>query len=108
MCEKASPSIGGLLILCKLQRPDWSDEICSHFTPDKSVVNAYLKSSVGSFLLERLIFAMTEEGLKSFYDSWMRGRMEELVLHSQGKKISTENLQKSLILGDLNKCFKFF
>ena len=85
MCEKASPSVGAILVVTKLQRDDWREELCKHFTPDSSVVNAYLKSPIGSFIIEKIIFTMDEISLKKFYDSWIRGKLEELVLHSQGK-----------------------
>ena len=84
LCEKGSPALGSVLVLCKLRRADWIAPVCEHLTPDKSAINAYLKSPVASFLLENLIFTMNEESLKLFFDSWMRGRIEELVLHEQG------------------------
>lgn len=107
-CEKASPALGEMLVVVKESREDWVAEIVKHFTPSKEVVNSYLKSAAASHFLERLIYAMNEDLLKDFYNNWMRGRLEELVLHLNGNFVLQRVITHSslalfkLIMNQLN------
>ena len=85
LCEKGSPALGLLLVISKIQRDDVRQLIVEHIKPENSELKEFLKSGPGSFLLERIIFAMDEAELKLFYDTWIRGRLEELFMHDKGK-----------------------
>ena len=84
LCEKASPSLGHVLVLAKVQRTDVRTLLLEHVKPDNSQLKEYLKSGPGGFLLEKLLFAMDDAELRHFYDSWVRGRLEELFMHERG------------------------
>jgi len=94
LCEKASPSLGLVLVLAKVQRNDVRTLLLEHVKPDNSQLKEYLKSGPGGFLLEKLLFAMDEAELRHFYDSWVRGRLEELFMHDTGNFL----LQRMLVL----------
>jgi len=84
LCEKASPALGVILVISKIQRDDVRVLLLEHLKPENSKLKEYLKSSPGGFLLEKILFAMTHQELKLFYDSWIRGRLEELFIHERG------------------------
>ena len=84
LCEKASPALGQMLVISKIQRDDVRLLLLEHLKPENSKLKEYLKSGPGGFLLEKILFAMDEAELKAFYDSWIRGRLEELFIHERG------------------------
>lgn len=94
LCEKGSPALGLLLVISKIQRDDVRQLIVEHIKPENSELKEFLKSGPGSFLLERIIYAMDEAELKLFYDTWIRGRLEELFMHDKGNFL----LQRMLVL----------
>ena len=69
------------MVISKIQRDDVGQLIVEHMKPENSELKEFLKSGLESFLLERIIFAMDEAELKSFYDTWIRGRLEELWIY---------------------------
>ena len=71
-------------MIAKIQRTDVRPVLLEHVKPDNSKLKEYLKSSPGAFLLEKILFAMTNEELKAFYTAWIRGRLEELFMHEKG------------------------
>ena len=73
-----------MLVISKIQRDDVRLVLLEHLKPENSKLKEYLKSGPGGFLLEKILFAMNETELKSFYDSWIRGRLEELFIHERG------------------------
>lgn len=94
LCEKASPALGQMLVISKIQRDDVRLVLLEHLKPENSKLKEYLKSGPGGFLLEKILFAMNEAELKAFYDSWIRGRLEELFIHERGNFL----LQRVLLL----------
>jgi len=94
LCEKASPCLGLVLVIAKLQRDDVRTLLLEHVKPDNSQLKEYLKSGPGAFLLEKLLFTMDDAELRHFYDSWIRGRLEELFMHEKGNFL----LQRTLVL----------
>ena len=73
------------------KRDDVRTLLLEHVKPDNSQLKEYLKSGPGAFLLEKLLFTMNDTELRHFYDSWIRGRLEELFMHEKGKE-DTSNL----------------
>ena len=76
----------------EVKRDDVRTLLLEHVKPDNSQLKEYLKSGPGAFLLEKLLFTMDEAELRHFYDSWIRGRLEELFMHEKGKRGNTSKL----------------